>query len=108
MSDNIRIGIGVIPIVLVIVAFAFLVISMRHQGYSQGDVANVVVRCRDGHLFATIWVPLVSFKAIRLGPVRFQYCPVGEHWTLVVLVDESELTDAEKRFAAAYHDKRIP
>ena len=108
MSDNARTGIALIPIVLVIVAFAFLVIRMRRKGYSQGDAANVVVRCRDGHLFTTIWIPLVSLKAVRLGPMRFQYCPVGDHWTLVVPVDESDLTDAERRFAAEHHDKRVP
>ena len=27
---------------------------------------NVVVRCRDGHLFTTLWLPAVSVKALRL------------------------------------------
>ncbi|MEU7869966.1 hypothetical protein [Dactylosporangium sp. NPDC049140] len=45
--------------------------------------AEVPVRCRDGHVFTTDWVPGVSFKAVRLGATRFQYCPVGRHWTFV-------------------------
>lgn len=69
---------------------------------------NVVVRCRSGHLFTTTWVPGMSFKAIRLGFTRFQYCPVGEHWTLVSPVDTSRLTEAERRTADAYRDTRIP
>lgn len=27
-----------------------------------------IVRCRQGHLLETIWVPLASIKAVRLGP----------------------------------------
>jgi hypothetical protein len=38
------------------------------------------VRCSAGHLFTTIWVPLGSLKAVRLGGTRYQYCPVGHHW----------------------------
>src|SRR5512142_2152102 len=38
---------------------------------------RVVVRCRHGHLFTTIWIPGVSAKALRLGLWRFQRCPVA-------------------------------
>lgn len=41
------------------------------------------VRCRAGHLFTTIWIPLASLKAARLGGQHFQRCPVGHHWTTV-------------------------
>ena len=108
MSDNGRIGIALIPIVLVIVAFAFLVIYMRRKGYSQGDAANVVVRCREGHLFTTIWIPGVSVKSIKLGWYRFLYCPVGRHWTLVKPVRNEDLTDDELRTAYEHQDIRIP
>jgi hypothetical protein len=37
------------------------------------------VRCKDGPLFTTIWIPLGSVKAMRLGGARFQRCPVGDH-----------------------------
>lgn len=30
----------------------------------------VIVRCMRGGLFETVWIPLVSFKALRLGPLR--------------------------------------
>ncbi|MCG3756406.1 hypothetical protein [Amycolatopsis sp. Poz14] len=31
-----------------------------------------IVQCSEGHYFSTIWLPLVSFKAIRLGDRRLQ------------------------------------
>jgi len=69
---------------------------------------NVVVRCHDGHLFTTIWVPGGSLKALRLGWWRFQRCPVGHHWSLVTPVRESELTTDERQLAHEYQDIRIP
>ena len=62
---------------------------MRRRGYPVGF--KTVVRCRDEHLFTTIWIPGVSLKAIRLGAVRLQYCPVGQHFTSVRPVKEVEL-----------------
>jgi hypothetical protein len=76
------------------------------SGYRFGR--EVIVRCRRGHLFTTIWIPGVSFKALRLGWWRFQRCPVGNHWTLVRPVKESELTEEERRLAAEHRDVRIP
>lgn len=73
-----------------------------------GPLNNVVVRCRAGHLFTTIWLPGVSLKAIRLGLVRFQHCPVGSHWTFVTPVDRSDLTDVERRIAETNPDVRLP
>lgn len=70
--------------------------------------ANTVVRCRDGHLFTTIWIPGASVKALRLGWWRFQRCPVGGHWSLVTPVTTSELTEQEREFAALHHDLRLP
>jgi hypothetical protein len=67
-----------------------------------------IVRCRQGHLFETIWVPLASLKAIRLGPWRVQRCPVGNHLTLVRGVDESTLTPGEFSEARAHRDVRVP
>jgi hypothetical protein len=88
---------------------AFYVVSTvvaRRRGYNMGG--NVVVRCRQGHLFTTIWIPGASLKAVRLGWARLQRCPVGKHWSLVTPVKESELTDEEKKSAAAHRDVRIP
>ncbi len=46
-----------------------------------------------GHLFTTLWIPGVKLKAIDLGAARVQHCPVGNHWSLVVPVRESDLTE---------------
>ena len=78
----------------------------RSRGYNIGG--EVVVRCREGHLFTTIWVPGMSFKALRLGWLRLQRCPVGENWTLVTPVRDSDLTDDERRIAEQYRDVPIP
>jgi hypothetical protein len=78
----------------------------RARGYRIGG--NVVVRCRQGHLFTTIWIPGASFKAVRLGPARLQHCPVGPHWSLVTPVKTSDLTDEERVTAGARRDIRIP
>ncbi|HTW41761.1 MAG TPA: hypothetical protein VMD79_05575 [Solirubrobacteraceae bacterium] len=66
------------------------------------------VRCRKGHLFTTIWMPGGSLKAARFGNRRFQRCPVGHHWTLVVRLDRTDATPAELEQAATVHDARIP
>ena len=44
---------------------------------------NIVVRCRAGHLYTTLWIPGISVKALRFGWWRFQRCPVGHHFSLV-------------------------
>ena len=69
---------------------------------------NVVVRCRAGHLFTTIWIPAVSVKALRLGWWRVQRCPVGPHWSLVTPVNENGLTEDDRRFAGEHHDIKLP
>jgi hypothetical protein len=79
---------------------------MRARGYPMGG--NLVVRCRRGHLFTTLWIPGVSVKAVRLGWIRFQHCPVGHHWSLVTPVRDSEITDGERRTARARRDVLLP
>jgi hypothetical protein len=69
--------------------------------------ADTVVRCRQGHLFTTLWIPGASLKAIRLGLWRLQRCPVGGHWTLVTPVRTSELTAEQRELASREHDLRI-
>ena len=66
-----------------------------------------IVRCSAGHLFTTKWMALGSFKAIRLGPVRYQRCPVGHHWTLIRRVDPDSLTKQEREAAAKIHDTSV-
>ena len=80
--------------------------AMRARGYPLGG--NLIVRCRRGHLFTTLWIPGASLKALRLGWARFQWCPVGRHWSLVTPVKDSELSANEKRLARAQHDLRLP
>lgn len=65
------------------------------------------VRCRDGHLFTTFWLPGASVKAIRLGWWRFQWCPVGRHWALVTPVRASQLSEDDRALAAGHHDLRL-
>jgi hypothetical protein len=68
------------------------------------------VRCSAGHLFTTIWVPLASLKAVRLGWTRYQYCPVGHHWATVTRLDLDGATPTAEELAKAahVHDLRIP
>src|SRR5215475_14255946 len=64
-------------LILAIIAIAAVMRGRRGSGgdgYPAGG--DVIVRCREGHLFTTIWIPFMSVKAIRFGPVRYQYCPV--------------------------------
>ena len=78
----------------------------RRLGYNLGT--NTVVRCRQGHLFTTIWIPGVKLKELDLVVARVQRCPVGKHWSLVVPVREADLAEEERQFAREHHDIRIP
>jgi hypothetical protein len=66
------------------------------------------VRCSQGHLFTTIWVPLGSLKAVRLGRKRYQHCPVGHHWSTVETMGPGSDSAADLAQAALVHDRRIP
>jgi hypothetical protein len=78
----------------------------RRLGYNLGT--NTVVRCRQGHLFTTVWIPGVKLKEIDLVVARVQRCPVGKHWSLVVPVRNVDRDDEEIQFAREHHDIRIP
>lgn len=91
---------------LIVVLLAAGTFAARLMGYKLGR--ETIVRCRAGHLYTTIWIPGASLKAVRLGMVRWQRCPVGKHWTLVSPVNEADLTDADRELAALSHDVRIP
>ena len=95
-------------VTILVVAVVLLggTVIARRRGYRIGG--ETVVRCNQGHLFTTIWIPGGSLKAIRLGWIRIQYCPVGDHLAFVMPVKEEDLTDAERRMAARYHDTRMP
>ena len=100
---------AVIIVVVVGAVVALAVVSTliaRRRGYPLGG--NVIVRCSKGHLFTTLWIPGASFKAVRLGWKRYQRCPVGHHWSMVVPVKDPELNDEEREAASRIHDTRIP
>jgi len=90
----------------VIVAYAVGTVIAQRRGYRFGR--SVPVRCRDGHLFSTVWIPGASVKSLRLGLWRVQWCPVGRHVTLVTLLRDDDLTPGERDFAAAHHDVPVP
>ena len=93
------------PLIVIGVIVAATLVA-RRLGYNLGG--NVVVRCRKGHLYTTLWIPGVKLKGLDLGVARVQRCPVGNHWSLVTPVRDSDLTDEERRFARAHHDGWIP
>ncbi len=97
-------GVGIVLgiLVLLVLMAAVAVRSTGDHGIER------IMRCRDGHLFTSTVIPGASIKAVRLGTMRFQRCPVGHHWTLVQPVDESTLTDDERAAARAHHDVRVP
>ena len=94
------------PILVVVALYAVGTLVARKRGYNVGG--NVVVRCRHGHLFTTIWIPGASVKALRLGWWRLQRCPVGKHWSVVAPVREADLNEEERRVAQQVHDLRLP
>ena len=91
---------------MVILLLGGATLVARLFGYKLGP--NTVVRCYKGHLFTTVWIPGVNLKALDLGFVRLQRCPVGKHWALVTPVRESDLADEEIRIARERHDVWIP
>ena len=91
---------------MIAAAVGFEAALMKLRGYP--IAANLVVRCRKGHLFTTIWVPGVSLKSVRLGWLRLQWCPVGRHLSIVTPVKSAELTDAERQSASEHEDVRLP
>jgi hypothetical protein len=82
-------------------------VPLKRSGYRIVG-GNVVVRCRQGHLFTTIWIPAASVKSLRLGWWRLQRCPVGGHWSIVTLVRQADLSEDDRRFAREHEDIRIP
>ena len=103
-ADQVRRRVA-LAVALVLTGVETIVVA-RRRGRLIG--ANTIVRCRDGHLFTTLWIPGASLKAIRLGWWRLQRCPVGNHWSLVTPVQASTLTADETQVAAQRHDLRIP
>jgi hypothetical protein len=97
---------GLIVAGTIAAAYAAGTIAARRLGYSFG--MNVVVKCRAGHVFSTIWIPGGSLKSLRLGFWRVQWCPVGRHVSLVHPLRDAEVTGEIRQAAAASHDAPIP
>jgi hypothetical protein len=93
---------AVIVLIVVVATVALATLSARSRGFQR------IARCNAGHYFTSTVVPGASLKAIRLGWVRFQKCPVGNHWAIVSWVDPASLTDEQRVQAQAYHDTPIP
>ena len=94
------------PLLVVVLLLVSGTLVARRLGYKVGG--STVVRCRQGHLFTTLWIPGVKLKALDLGLARVQRCPIGKHWTLVTPVRDSDLTDEERQFARDHHDVWVP
>lgn len=93
-------------LMVVIGAVATFTLVARLLGYKLGT--DTIVRCRQGHLFSTIWIPGIKLKAVDLGVARLQRCPVGKHWSLVVPVREAALSNEERELARSHRDVRLP
>ena len=83
-----------VPVIVAVVLLKVVAAKMRGRPAFGGEI---VVRCSQGHLFRTNWSSLGSLTSIRLGSARFQHCPVGDHWSLVRPVKDSDLTDEDRR-----------
>ncbi|MDH2903242.1 MAG: hypothetical protein PXZ08_04730 [Actinomycetota bacterium] len=94
-------------IVAVVIFYVVATIVARRRGYS-GLGGRTLVRCFEGHLFRTLWIPGVSLKSIRLGWYRFQFCPVGRHWTMVKPVRESDVADEIGAMDLLARDLAVP
>ena len=69
---------------------------------------EVIVRCTRGGHYRTRWLPLVSFKSIRLGAYRLQRCPVHQRWEMTSIVEDEDLTPEILSEADRYPASRLP
>lgn len=99
--------IGFLPLVIFALGLAAVVVYSRRAG-DRGLAGETIVRCAQGHLFTTIWIPGISLKAVRLGLVRWQRCPVGRHLTFVTPVNPESLTPEQRARARLTKDTSIP
>ena len=91
---------------MIIAALAAEPVAMWLRGYP--IAGRLVVRCRKGHLFTTLWLPGISVKALRLAWWRVQRCPVGGHWSIVTPVRKSELNARDRALARRRQDTWVP
>jgi hypothetical protein len=96
----------VLPLIIIVVAalLAFAVGAMvaSRKGFKRDG--EVVARCRQGHLFTTVWVGRFSWRQLDLGFAKIQRCPVDGRLTVVRPADVSALTPEQKRAAKRVRD----
>jgi hypothetical protein len=88
----------------VITGFQFLA---RYLSRRDPDRFDPVVQCGQGHRYRSIWVPGGSLKGLRWFGRRYQWCPVGHHWSWTRRVDAARLSADELSSANAVHDLRV-
>lgn len=100
----------IVAVVVAVLAVGLLAVTFVAGSRARGAplAGNVIVRCRRGHLFTTLWIPGASLTAIRLGRTRYQRCPVGRHWSIVTPVREGDLSPDERSQAGQTHDTPLP
>ena len=79
----------------------------EYLGRRDPERFDPVVECKQGHRYRTIWIPGGSLKALRWFNRRYQWCPVGHHWSWVRRIDADRLSADERRAAYAVHDLRV-
>jgi hypothetical protein len=95
-----------LPLIIIVVAaiVAFLVGALLARRRTRARREQTIARCRQGHLFVTMWGGRGSFRLFDLGWACIQRCPVGGHLTLVYPVDEATLTSERKKQAKKCRD----
>jgi len=96
-----------LPFLILLCAALFIPFAMMYK-HREGSQYESAVECSSGHIYTSIWIPAVSFKAVRLGRKRFQRCPVGSHWAMTVRIPDESLTQEQRTQAALNRDLRIP
>jgi hypothetical protein len=67
-----------------------------------------IVRCSQGHVYSSIWIPWASLKAVRLGRRRLQWGPVGGHFAMTQRVDPETLAADDRAAAESVRDAPLP
>jgi hypothetical protein len=92
----------IILVVAAVLAFGAGAIIARRK--TRAHLGRTAARCRQGHLFTTIWGVKGAHRVTDFGWMRLQRCPVDGRLTLVYPVDESTLTREEKKLAKQVQD----
>jgi hypothetical protein len=90
-----------------VLSLAGFVLVGRYLSRRDPERFEPVVECSEDHRYRSIWVPFGSLKAVRWFGRRYQWCPVGRHWSWTRRVDADRLSEDELREANAVHDLRV-